>query len=144
MLTYNGSLKQFSRNLRSGMTDAERRLWSRIRRRQLKEYQFFRQRIIGSYIVDFYCPNARLVIELDGGQHYNDEGIEKDRKRDEVLMRLGLNVMRFSDRDVFENIEGVLERIFEALPEKIPLNPPFAKGGGTENPPQSPFCERGR
>ena len=74
MLKYDNSLKHIARELRKNMTDAEKLLWSRIRRRQLSGYQFYRQRIIGSYIVDFYCPTARLVIEIDGGQHYYGKG----------------------------------------------------------------------
>ncbi len=97
------------------MTEAERLLWSRIRRKQLKERQFFRQRIIGRYIVDFFCPKDKLVIELDGGQHYTDEGRLKDRARDDFLKSKGLTVLRFSDREVFENLEGVLEVVFKHL-----------------------------
>ena len=82
MLTYNKNLKQFSRNLRKNMTDAERRLWTRIRGKQLKGYQFYRQKTIGDYIVDFYCPKAKLVLELDGGQHYSDEGRGKDKVKE--------------------------------------------------------------
>lgn len=97
------------------MTDAERMLWLKLRRKQLKEYPFYRQKIIGKYIVDFYCPKANLVIELDGGQHYSDTGQEKDRTRDDVLRKMGLRVLRFSDRDVFENIGGVMEEIWSCL-----------------------------
>jgi very-short-patch-repair endonuclease len=97
------------------MTDAENLLWSRLRRKQLKNLQFYRQRIIEDYIVDFYCPAAKLVIELDGGQHYTMEGRQKDQVRDAGLTALGLNVLRFSDRDIFENIQGVLESIWQNL-----------------------------
>jgi len=97
------------------MTEAERLLWQKLRRKQLKGYQFYRQKIVERYIVDFYCPAARLVIELDGGQHYSEEGQEKDRKRDEKLSGLGLRVLRFSDKDVFENTGAVLERIWGSL-----------------------------
>jgi very-short-patch-repair endonuclease len=97
------------------MTDAERLLWSKIRGKQLKGYQFYRQRIIGNYIVDFYCPKVKLVIELDGGQHYSGEGLEKDKIRDDYLREQGLKVLRFSDRDVFENITGVVESIYENM-----------------------------
>jgi len=97
------------------MTDAERLLWSKIRGKQLKGYQFYRQRIIGNYIVDFYCPKAKLVVELDGGQHYSNEGIEKDKIRDNYIEEQSLKVLRFSDRDVFENINGVVERIYENM-----------------------------
>jgi very-short-patch-repair endonuclease len=115
MLYYNRNLKDNARELRKNMTDAERLLWSRIRRKQLKGYQFYRQKIIGNYIVDFYCPKTKLVIELDGSQHYDDEGMKRDKRRDDYLKNLGLKVLRFSDRDVFKNLNGVLERIFENL-----------------------------
>jgi len=94
------------------MTDAENRLWLKLRRKQLKGYQFYRQKIIGKYIVDFYCPKANLVIELDGGQHYSETGKVRDRTRDDVLTEMGIKVLRFSDRDVFENIGGVMEEIW--------------------------------
>ena len=97
------------------MTDAENRLWLKLRRKQLKGYQFYRQKIIGKYIVDFYCPKANLVIELDGGQHYSETGKAKDRTRDDVLAEMGIKVLRFSDRDVFENIGGVMEGIWSFL-----------------------------
>ena len=115
MLSYNPKLKEYARSLRKNMTDAERMLWSRIRRRQLKEYQFFRQKIIGDYIVDFYCPNAKLIVEVDGGQHYGSEGKQKDEVRDNYMAQLGLKVLRFSDREVFEELEGVVEVIWRHL-----------------------------
>ena len=97
------------------MTEAENRLWSRLRRKQLKGYQFYRQKIIGKYIVDFYCPRANLVIELDGGQHYSETGKAKDRARGDVLAEMGVKVLRFSDKDVFENIGAVMEGIWSCL-----------------------------
>jgi very-short-patch-repair endonuclease len=72
MLRYSNQLKTNSRKLRKNMTDAERLLWSRLRRKQLKGLQVYRQKPIDGFIVDFYCPKANLVIELDGGQHYSD------------------------------------------------------------------------
>ncbi len=116
MLKYNKNLKKHSRNLRKNMTDAEKLVWTRIRCRQLKGYQFYRQRPIGNYIVDFYCPKTRIVIEIDGGQHYNDQGKFRDASRDRFLNNFGLKVLRFSDREVFENIDGVIESIWEYLP----------------------------
>ena len=112
---YNTKLKTLSRQLRKNMTGAERLLWSKIRAKQLKGYQFYRQRIIGNYIVDFYCAKAKLVIELDGGQHYSNKGLEKDKIRDDYIKEQKLKVLRFSDRDVFENLNGVVERIYELL-----------------------------
>jgi very-short-patch-repair endonuclease len=97
------------------MTDAERLLWSKIRGKQIRGQQFYRQKIIGEYIVDFYCPKSRLVIEVDGGQHYSVEGKEKDRMRDCYMARAGIAVLRFSDREVFNNLEAVLERIWKQL-----------------------------
>jgi very-short-patch-repair endonuclease len=88
------SIKQLSRNLRRSMTDAEKLLWSKIRGKQLNGLQFYRQKIIGNYIVDFYCPKIRLVVEIDGGQHYSAEGIAKDSLRDEYLTRAGIRVLR--------------------------------------------------
>ena len=115
-LLYNNSLIRRARELRSNMTDAERRLWLSIRMKQLKGYQFFRQKPLGNYIVDFYCPKARLVIEVDGGQHYMDKGLAKDRKRDDFLRSMDLKVLRFSDSEVLNNMEGVAERLLEELP----------------------------
>ena len=115
MLFYNKNLKGNARTLRKNMTDVERLLWSRIRRKQLKDYQFYRQKIIGDYIVDFYCPKTRLIIELDGGQHYGEEEMRKTKKRDVYLNNVGLKILRFSDREVFENLNGVLERIYGEL-----------------------------
>ena len=97
------------------MTDAENRVWLKLRRKQLKGRPFYRQKIIGKYIVDFYCPKANLVIELDGGQHYSEIGKAKDRTRDDVLTKMGIKVLMFSDRDVFENIGGVMEEIWSCL-----------------------------
>ncbi len=112
MLHYNKGLKQLSRNLRKSMTDAERLFWSRIRGKQLKGLQFYRQKIIGNYIADFYCPRARLVVEIDGGQHNGIEGRKKDSLRDEYMARAGLTALRFTDREVLQNLEEVLERLW--------------------------------
>ena len=114
-LLFNKSLKPLARELRKNMTDAEKFLWSKIRRKQLEGCQFYRQKNIGNYIVDFYCPSARLIIEIDGGQHYSLQGLKEDRIRDEFLSRLGFKVLRFSDREVLKNMEGVLQRIYEHL-----------------------------
>ena len=115
MLPYNKNLKELARDLRKNMTDAERRVWSKIRRKQLKEFQFYRQKNIGDYIVDFYCPAAKLIVEIDGGQHYSEENIVKDEVRDKFLSDLGFRVLRFSNSDVFKNIEGVVEEIYNHL-----------------------------
>ncbi|MEN8263559.1 MAG: endonuclease domain-containing protein [Nitrospirota bacterium] len=115
MLSYNKNLKKFSKNLRINMTDAEHLIWSRIRRKQLKGLQFYRQKIIGNYIVDFYCPELKLVIEVDGGQHYSAEGKDRDHARDEYMNKIGMRVLRFSDRDVLKRIDVVIEKIWREL-----------------------------
>ncbi len=127
MLPYNKNLKQLSRQLRQSMTDAERHLWTKIRMKQLKGYQFYRQKPIGDYIVDFFCPRAKLVIEVDGSQHSSDEMTEYDRIRDEHMRGLGLRVLRFTNIEVLANIEGIIESIIENMQE-IPLSPPLRKG----------------
>ena len=115
MLSYDKQLKALSQHLRKNMTDAENMLWLKLRRKQLKGHLFYRQKIIGKYIVDFYCAKANLVIELDGGQHYSETGRAKDRTRDDVLREMGIKVLRFSDREVFENMDGVKEGIWSCL-----------------------------
>ena len=95
------------------MTDSEIILWSKIRMKQLNNCQFYRQKIIGNYIVDFFCPKYHLIIEVDGGQHYSDEMLNADRDRDETLRSMGLTVLRFTNVDIFKNIEGVVTRIIE-------------------------------
>lgn len=112
---YNKDLKLRSRELRSSMTDAEIKLWSKLRRKQLYRLQFCRQKPIGNFIVDFYCPKARLVIEVDGGQHYQEPGMARDAGRDSYFSGLGLEVVRFSNRDVLFNLDGVIAVIVERL-----------------------------
>jgi very-short-patch-repair endonuclease len=110
-----GELKELSRQLRNNMTDAERRLWSRIRMRQLGGYRFYRQKVIGDRIADFYCHRAGLVIEVDGSQHYSLEGTEADGQRDQYLQGCGMTVLRFTNIDVLQNIEGVVDTIAARL-----------------------------
>ena len=97
------------------MTDAEKLLWLKLRGKQLKGLQFNRQKIIGNCIADFYCPASKLVIEVDGGQHYSCEGREKDKVRDDYMKRAGIAVLRFSDKEVLGQIDAVLERIWSRL-----------------------------
>lgn len=114
-LLYNKNLKTLSRQLRGKLTDAEKLLWSKIRRKQIKNYQFFRQKPIGSFIVDFYCKEARLVVEIDGGQHYEEENIKADQIRKAFLKSLGLRITRFTNSEVLKNIDGVVTKIYDEL-----------------------------
>jgi len=97
------------------MTEAEKLIWAKIRAKQLKGYQFYRQKNIGDYIVDFYCPAAKLIIELDGGQHYSPKAMQEDKNRDNYLQKLGFKVLRFSNSEVFDNTQEVLESIYKHL-----------------------------
>lgn len=108
-------LKNNARKLRKNMTPAEVRLWQRIRRKQLNNLQFYRQRNLGKYIVDFYCPARKLVIEIDGGQHYESgKLIEKDKERENYLRSvLKLKVIRFTNIDILKNIYSVMDKIVE-------------------------------
>ncbi len=115
MLKYNERLKSISRTLRKNMTDAEILLWSKIKGKQIKEAQFYRQKPFGNYIADFYCPKAKLVIEVDGSQHYEEKGIRKDKARDRYFEKLGLKILRFTNLDVLKNVNGVLEKIHEEI-----------------------------
>ena len=119
MQPYNKNLKQPSRDLRNNMTDAEKLLWSKLRNNQILGLQFYRQKPLLNFIVDFYCPAANLVIECDGGQHFTDEGLEADRVRDEVLAELGLVVLRFSNWQVLTEIDGVVEQIYLIARQKL-------------------------
>lgn len=116
------------------MTDAEIALWTRLRRKQLLGLQFYRQKTLGIYIVDFYCAAARLVIEVDGGQHYKKEGATQDTVRDRYLQSLGLEVLRFSNIDVLRNMDGVIIVIIQHLDAALDKKntksprPPFSKG----------------
>jgi len=106
---HNKSLVGLGRELRKNMTKEERHLWYDF----LKGYpiRFIRQKIIGNYILDFYCAKAKIVIELDGSQHFEETGLEKDRERDEFLKNYDLQVIRIPNNEVNQNFGGVCEYI---------------------------------
>jgi len=114
-LPYNPSLKPLARSLRKNSTLSEVLLWLKLKNRNIKDLDFDRQRIIGDYIVDFYCPSIGLVIEIDGSSHLFN--YEDDIKREEYLVSLGLKVLRFDDLDVKQNMEGVLGMIKDVVEE---------------------------
>jgi very-short-patch-repair endonuclease len=115
MLKYNPKLKANARQLRQNLTDSELSLWRRLRGKQLAGVQFYRQKAIGNYIVDFYAPKAKLVIEIDGSQHLEASQASKDRERDEFLGRLGLMVLRINGRQVLKEAEAVVELIYQTI-----------------------------
>ena len=101
------------------MTDAEQVLWQRLRRKQIHGVQFYRQKPLLNYIVDFYCAKVSLVIELDGSQHFEPENQQKDVLRDKTLAGLGLRVLRFDDRQVMIDTDSVVEVIYAVVGERI-------------------------
>ena len=102
------------RELRSSLTVAEARLWSCLQRRQFG-WKFRRQHSVGPFIIDFYCPSARLAIELDGAAHDSDSAGRYDERRSQYLRRHGIVVVRFMNEDVLKNLEGVLAAIQKCL-----------------------------
>ena len=119
MLRYKARLKPKARQLRKHMTDSERVLWSRLRGRQLLKVQFYRQKPIGEYIVDFYAPRAKLVVEVDGSQHMHTKQAEKDNLRDAYLAAVGLRVVRFNSREVLKETDAVVEVIHRTIAERL-------------------------
>ncbi len=106
-----GKLTRAARKLRRDMTDAERKLWSRLRNRQLENTKFVKQSPIGPYITDFAARSLRLVIELDGGQH----SAGKDAERTRIIEAHGYRIVRFWNNEVMENLEGVLATIVNEI-----------------------------
>ncbi|HQS02364.1 MAG: hypothetical protein B7Y07_08500 [Halothiobacillus sp. 24-54-40] len=122
---YNRNLKIYARKLRGQMTDAEQVLWHYIRRKQIAQVQFYRQKPLLNFIVDFYCPAARLVVELDGGQHFEAPAEKKDKARDLALGELGLMVARFDNRQVLLETQAVLVEIDRVVRDRLGcVNPP--------------------
>jgi very-short-patch-repair endonuclease len=111
----NSNLRQRARRMRTQSTDAERKLWSFLRNRQLVGFRFRRQHPVGGYIVDFVCLEANLVVELDGGQHSEESQSAHDAQRTIELQKLNLRVLRFTDYEMLKNAEAVLLAIHRAL-----------------------------
>lgn len=115
----NKQLVPLARKLRREMTKEERHLWFEF----LRDYplRFTRQKILGKYIADFYCAQAKLVIEVDGSQHYEDENRQKDAERTAFLEAYGLRVIRFTNKDVNNNFRGVCQYIDAVVKQSTPL-----------------------
>ncbi len=110
-LPYNKTLKEFSRELRAHSTLSEILLWQKLRANQFRGYSFNRQKPLENYIVDFYCRKLDLVIEIDGDSHFDEESYLSDFKRQEVLEKMGLKFLRFSDLDVKKNMPSILVEV---------------------------------
>jgi very-short-patch-repair endonuclease len=125
----------FRRGLRRESSDAEQRVWRMLRARKLDGVKFRRQHPIGRYVLDFYCPAARLAIEIDGGSHYEPRGIRRDLERTAFLKSIGIRVIRFTNLEALGECDGLLEAVWDEVraagispPHPDPL-PPRAAGG---------------
>ena len=114
---HNKALVPNAKNLRKNLTKEERRLWYGY----LRTYpvKFLRQKIIGKYIVDFYCAKAKLIVELDGSQHYEEKGMEYDAERTAFLEQYGVRVLRIPNNKVIQNFRGVCEYIDLAVKQSL-------------------------
>ena len=124
-------LIKFARRMREAPTDAEKKLWSLLRRGQLDGYHFRRQVPIAGYILDFCCLPAGLGVEADGGQHLDPDHEEYDRQRSEALRDKGIRVLRFSDIDILKHPEAVQQTIYHELTrgtDPLPSPPPEYRG----------------
>lgn len=120
--------RHFARALRSQLTDCERLLWRRLRNRGLAGFKFRRQHPWPPYVLDFYCAELRLVIELDGGQHHDAAGLARDQLRTAHLERQGLEVLRFSNLEVLQKLEGVLTELLRWIEGRAPHPSPLPSG----------------
>ena len=123
MLKYNPHLKQGARRLRKEMTPSERALWSRLRRKQLRDVQFYRQKPIGNYIVDFYAPKSKLVVEVDGSQHLGTTHGQNDAERGSYLESAGLQILRFNNIQILQELDAVVDVILRTLEAAASENP---------------------
>ncbi len=129
MLEDNTNLRDFARRMRKAPTVAEQTLWRVVRNRRLAGFKFRRQHPFGGFILDCYCPTARLVVELDGDSHADDEGKRRDWERTKYLKRRGLLVLRFWNIELAENEEAVIDRILSECDRRT--NRPHGDGSRT-------------
>ena len=126
-------LLTFARDMRRDPTDAEKKLWHRLRDRRLSGFKFRRQAPFADFVLDFFCRERMLAVELDGGQHLDPEVAEYDRKREQALARMGVRILRFSDIDALKETDAVASRILDVLttpsPDASSLSP-FPPGEG--------------
>ena len=119
MLKYKTNLKSMAQRLRKEMTDSERMLWSRLRGKQILDVQFYRQKPIGKYIVDFYASKAKIVVEVDGSQHMDEEQERRDKRRDVCLKSQGLEVLRFNNLQILQETDSVMEVIYKVVEGRL-------------------------
>ncbi len=103
------------KKLRNNATQEEKLLWKYLRKSYVADAKFRRQHSVGYYVLDFYCPEVRLAVELDGGGHYTEEVMEYDKTRDEYLKALNIKTIRFNNRDVKNNMTGILDLLGDEI-----------------------------
>ncbi|HLC90080.1 MAG TPA: endonuclease domain-containing protein [Patescibacteria group bacterium] len=123
------SEKRTRQKLRNEMTPAEKKLWYYLKNKQLGGYKFRRQQGIGQYIVDFYCPRLKLIIEIDGDTHFEEKMMRYDFERQRQIESLGIKFLRFTNLDIYENIESVLEEVIRDMNLKTTPNPSLKRRG---------------
>ena len=111
IIPYKSRLKQYARSLRNNSTPGEITLWKHLRGKQMLGFDFHRQKPIDNYIVDFFCNELSLAIEIDGYLHENEEALKKDLRRQKRLEELGITVLRFKESEVIKNTRNVIEQI---------------------------------
>jgi very-short-patch-repair endonuclease len=116
-------LKERRRELRNNPTHAEREMWCGLRKRRLSGYKFRRQHSIGPFIADFYSPALRLVVEIDGATHDDDEQKRYDAKRTEYFLSYGIDEIRFTDGEVFASVDACMEKIVKFIQEREKTTP---------------------
>jgi very-short-patch-repair endonuclease len=121
VVPYNKNLKEISKKLRHRPTEAERCLWKRLRLKHLG-YVFHRQKPIGGYIADFYCPEAKIVIEIDGDYHSSTETADNDRVRDEIMHNLGMTILRIPNSEILNDTDRVISKIMQMLADSTLKN----------------------
>ena len=114
-LQYNKNLTPYARKLRKNLTPEEITMWAHIRKRQILGVKFLRQRPILNFIVDFFAPEIKLAIEIDGSQHYFEKGKYQDSKRDMALNKLGIIVLRYSNADINIRFDSVMKDLYQEV-----------------------------
>lgn len=114
------------RMLRKNMPKAEVVLWSKLKDKGLYGYKFRRQYSVREFVIDFYCPELKLAIEVDGDSHFIEGAEERDRERQRIIESYGITFLRFTNTEVYESLDGVMEKIVERMPERQPIaNPTY-------------------
>jgi len=127
-------LREFRKDLRKNLTPAEAAFWKIVKASKFEGRKFVRQHSVGNYILDFYCPSEKLAIELDGAAHFTGIGAAEDRERREYLESKGIRVLRFENRDVFEETDRVLDIIRLNFRFGPPAPPTTYNRGGNDRP----------